>query len=33
MESIGLVPSNTGLPGGKRTGQQMTHYIMPVVSG
>jgi hypothetical protein len=29
MESIGLVPSNTGLPGGKRTGQQMTHYIIP----
>jgi hypothetical protein len=29
MESIGLVPSNTGVPGGKRTGQQMTHYIMP----
>jgi hypothetical protein len=29
MESIGLAPSNTGLPGGKRTGQQMTHYIMP----
>src|ERR1035441_2328733 len=29
MESIGLAPSNTGFPGGKRTGQQMTHYIMP----
>jgi hypothetical protein len=29
MESIGLVPSNTGSLGGKRTGQQMTHYIMP----
>lgn len=26
MESIGLMPSNTGLPGGKRTGRQMTHY-------
>lgn len=28
MELIGLMPSNTGRPGGKRTGQQMTHYIM-----
>ena len=28
MESIGLMPSNTGQPGGKRTGQQMTHYII-----
>lgn len=28
MESIGLMPSNTGLQGGKKTGQQMTHYIM-----
>lgn len=27
MESIGLMPSNTGAPGGKRLGQQMTHYI------
>ena len=26
MEVIGLIPSNTGLPGGKQTGQQMTHY-------
>ena len=29
MESIGLMPSNTGKPGGKKTGQQMTHYIIP----
>ncbi|MBU2527610.1 MAG: sprT domain-containing protein [Bacteroidetes bacterium] len=29
MERRGLMPSNTGLPGGKRTGQQMTHYIIP----
>lgn len=29
MESIGLTPSNTGEPGGKRTGSQMTHYITP----
>lgn len=27
MESIGLIPSNTGHPNGKKTGQQMTHYI------
>jgi predicted SprT family Zn-dependent metalloprotease len=29
MELVGLIPSNTGQPGGKRTGQQMTHYIQP----
>jgi predicted SprT family Zn-dependent metalloprotease len=28
MDAIGLCPSNTGQPGGKRTGQQMSHYIM-----
>jgi predicted SprT family Zn-dependent metalloprotease len=28
MESIGLMPSSTGEPGGKRTGQKMTHYII-----
>ncbi|EEQ3455540.1 SprT family zinc-dependent metalloprotease [Escherichia coli] len=28
MEQIGLMPSNTGLPGGRKTGQQMTHYII-----
>ncbi|EIN0583687.1 sprT domain-containing protein, partial [Salmonella enterica subsp. enterica serovar Newport] len=28
MEEVGLMPSNTGLPGGKKTGQQMTHYII-----
>lgn len=27
MESCGLVPSHNGLPGGKRTGQSMTHFI------
>jgi predicted SprT family Zn-dependent metalloprotease len=27
MDSIGLVPSDTGKPGGKRVGQRMTHYI------
>lgn len=29
MEAIGLMPSNTGAPGGKRTGYQMTHYVLP----
>jgi predicted SprT family Zn-dependent metalloprotease len=29
MEEIGLVPSATGEPGGKKTGQNMTHYINP----
>ncbi len=28
MESIGLMPSDTGKPGGKKFGQQMDHYIM-----
>ncbi len=28
MESIGLVPSTTGVPGGQRTGQRMTHYVI-----
>ena len=27
MAEIGLIASHTGQPGGKRTGQQMTHYI------
>jgi predicted SprT family Zn-dependent metalloprotease len=26
MERVGLMPSDTGRPGGKRTGQRMTHY-------
>ncbi|CAG0901739.1 unnamed protein product [Darwinula stevensoni] len=29
MKAIGLMPSNTGQPGGKETGDQMTHYIVP----
>lgn len=29
MEKIGLITSTTGRPGGKRTAQQMTHYIQP----
>lgn len=28
MEAVGLMPSNTGEPGGARHGQQMTHYII-----
>ncbi|AIY44229.1 zinc metalloproteinase Mpr protein (plasmid) [Collimonas arenae] len=28
MESVGLMPSHTGEPGGRRVGQQMTHYII-----
>jgi len=27
MESVGLIPSETGKPGGNRVGQHMTHYI------
>jgi hypothetical protein len=27
MHEIGLIPSETGQPGGKETGQKMTHYI------
>jgi predicted SprT family Zn-dependent metalloprotease len=29
MEVIGLMPSTTGQAGGKKTGQRMSHYIMP----
>jgi hypothetical protein len=29
MKEIGLQPSTTGLPGGKETGQSVTHYIVP----
>ncbi len=29
MESLGLMPSHTGLPGGKRTGNKMADYIIP----
>jgi predicted SprT family Zn-dependent metalloprotease len=29
MEEVGLTPSRNGKPGGKRTGQKMTHYITP----
>lgn len=27
MDELGLTPSNTGMPGGNRTGQRMSHYI------
>jgi len=29
MEEIGLMPSDTGEPGGKRTGQKMSQYVLP----
>jgi predicted SprT family Zn-dependent metalloprotease len=29
MRRVGLVPSDTGAPGGKEIGQHMTHYIEP----
>jgi hypothetical protein len=28
MEAIGLMPSSTGRPGGKRTGQKMSDYVL-----
>jgi hypothetical protein len=28
MESLGLMPSNSGMVGGKRTGAQMSHYVI-----
>jgi predicted SprT family Zn-dependent metalloprotease len=29
MRAVGLIPSDTGEPGGKETGQKMTHYVEP----
>jgi len=29
MVRVGLMPSDTGAPGGKETGQRVTHYILP----
>ena len=29
MESIGLIPSDSGLPEGKQTGRKVSHYIEP----
>jgi hypothetical protein len=29
MKAVGLQPSNTGAAGGRETGQQMTHYVIP----
>lgn len=29
MEQIGLMPSSTGKPGGRRVGQKVAHYVMP----
>ena len=28
MEELGLIPSDTGLPGGKRTGSRISHYAI-----
>lgn len=28
MEEVGLMPSDTGQPGGRKTGQSMTHFIV-----
>jgi hypothetical protein len=28
MEKVGLMPSTTGAPGGARTGQRVTHYVI-----
>lgn len=28
MEAVGLMPSDTGQPGGKGTGQRMSHYVI-----
>ena len=28
MKTVGLMPTDTGAPGGKTTGQKMTHYII-----
>jgi predicted SprT family Zn-dependent metalloprotease len=28
MEQVGLMPSSTGEPGGKRTGQRVSHYVV-----
>jgi ribosomal protein L37E len=29
MVELGLIPSDTGRPGGRQTGQRMTHFIEP----
>jgi predicted SprT family Zn-dependent metalloprotease len=29
MKEIGLQPSSTGMPGGRETGQRMSHYLIP----
>lgn len=28
MEEIGLIPTSTGVPGGRKIGERMTHYIL-----
>jgi SprT-like family len=29
MKAVGLYPSSTGMPGGKETGQWVSHYVVP----
>jgi predicted SprT family Zn-dependent metalloprotease len=29
MQAVGLMPSDSGAPGGHRTGQRMSHYVLP----
>lgn len=29
MTALGLMPSHTGLPGGRKTGRSVSHYILP----
>jgi predicted SprT family Zn-dependent metalloprotease len=29
MAAVGLMPSDTGAPGGRQTGQQVSHYVIP----
>ena len=29
MKAVGLQPSSTGMPGGKETGQRVSHYVIP----
>ena len=29
MKAVGLQPSSTGMPGGRETGQRVSHYVIP----
>lgn len=33
MKAVGLVPSDSGQPGGKRTGQHVSHYVDDEING